>query len=115
MTAKLKTFWDKFGDLSPEQIQELQQRIANQIQLRPSKPKIFETFAQKPANFQHQVSLEEEALSLLETLALIYTKDELVNLTNEEIAEMINFEQSQLPQLPKSLAEMISEDREDRF
>jgi len=113
MTIELKTLQDKVEQLSIDDLLELMERITKELRLKTETNSqiILSNLTNIPDSKitipgAYQLTPEEIEADLTE----IFTAEELIGINAATPAELLT-----LPTLPKSLAEMISEDREDRL
>jgi hypothetical protein len=111
MSTLLDELRAKLEQLSVNELLSLQEQIIQQLRARTLTNGNGHTVKTNSAyrhvdipGVRHYTAKEIEA-----ELAEIFTPEELAEINNTDPATL------NLPPLPKSLAEMISEDREDRF
>jgi hypothetical protein len=112
MSSTLEMLLEKVEDLSVQELLSLQERITSQLKIKVSsngngqvkqQPELPPDYIDIPGVYR---LTPEEARKGLEE---IFTPEELAEIDAADPNDL------KLPPLPKSLAEMISEDREDRF
>jgi hypothetical protein len=95
MTSELKQVLSKVDTLSEEDLKALQKHISERLHQKDNKVDL--------SKIGYRLSPEK----IREQLSQVFSPEELAEATEDDFDEPLN--------LPKSLTEYISEDREDRF